>query len=87
MKEKDHSTTEYRDESPFIEWSYGDMVRSMMKSAGIVATFVLVAWLVSLVIGWEFALIPSLFGSVILTLIINALMGLSGREDDRSRTD
>lgn len=49
------------------------MAREFAKTLVSVSLFVLVVWAIGLAVGFEISLLPTLVGSVILTLVINLI--------------
>ena len=51
------------------------MLMAALKASFVVALFVLAIWGIGLLIGFEFALIPTLLISVGLTVVLNLVLG------------
>lgn len=49
------------------------MARELVRTLAGVSIFVLAVWAIGLAVGFEISLIPTLVGSVLLTLVINLI--------------
>lgn len=49
------------------------LLRNTVVSTVVVAFLVAVAWLIAGAMGWQFALMPTLIASILLTLVLNIM--------------
>lgn len=51
------------------------LLRNTLSSLAVVAVFVIAFWGISVAFGWEIALLPTLIGSLLLTLVLSLVVG------------